>query len=144
MVKDLFVNDLIEWIVYDNAHVVERIIWIDEGYIIAFVIDINAKKGLPEPKKISDILEAISEGVAFKQQQDPWARIIRDENLTDREKEYRDKAWEIISSLVIEEPSIYYRNFRGLLVKKIVENYNEERDKNKLVEKTVYGYLRRF
>ncbi|WP_414756288.1 DNA-binding protein [Anabaena sp. CCY 9910] len=144
MVKDLFVNDLIEWIVYQNTHIVERIIWIDEGYIIAFVIDINAKKGLPEPKKISDILEAISEGVAFKQQQDPWARIIRDENLTDKEKEYRDKAWEIISSLIIEEPSIYYRNFRGSMVREAVEKYNEERDKDKLVEKTVYGYLRRF
>ncbi|MBC1258918.1 DNA-binding protein, partial [Trichormus variabilis V5] len=94
--------------VYQNTHIVERIIWIDEGYIIAFVIDINAKKGLPEPRKISDILEAITEGIAFKQQQDPWARIIRDENLTDKEKEYRDKAWEIISSLIIEEPSIYY------------------------------------
>ncbi len=66
MVKNLFVNDLIEWTLDTNAHVVERIIWIDEGYIIAFVININAKKGLPEPKKISEILEAISEGIAFK------------------------------------------------------------------------------
>ncbi|NEU78997.1 DDE-type integrase/transposase/recombinase [Nostoc sp. UIC 10630] len=144
MVKGLFVNDLIEWTLDLNVHIVERIIWIDEGYIIAFVIDINAKKGLPEPKKISEILEAISEGIAFKQQQDPWARIVRDENLTDREKEYRNKAWKIISSLVTEEPSIYYRNFRGSLVKKVVEKHNLERNKDKLVEKTVYGYLRRF
>ncbi|MBC1257965.1 DDE-type integrase/transposase/recombinase, partial [Trichormus variabilis] len=40
--------------------------------------------------------------------------------------------------------SIYYRNFRGSMVKEAVEKYNEERDKDKLVEKTVYGYLRRF
>ncbi|MEP0840019.1 hypothetical protein [Coleofasciculus sp. FACHB-64] len=98
MLKNLFINDLIEWKADDNNHLIERIIWIDEGYVIAFVIDINAKKGLPEPKKISEILEAISEGIALKHQQDPWLRIVRDENLTDREKEYRDKAWEIIST----------------------------------------------
>ena len=97
-----------------------------------------------EPKRVSEILEAISEGIAFKQKQDPWARIIRDENLTDREKQYRDKAWKIISSLVVQEPSIYYRNIRGSLIKQVVEKYNEGRNDNKLVERTVYGYLRKF
>src|SRR4051812_32017030 len=100
MHEDLFINDLIEWESDGNSQLIERIIWIDEGYIIAFVLDINCKKGLPEPKKVFEILEAMSEGLAFKQKQDPWARIIREENLTDRDKEYRDKAWEIISSLV--------------------------------------------
>lgn len=144
MHEDLFINDLIEWESDGNSQLIERIIWLDEGYIIAFVIDVNSKKGLPKPKKVSEILEALSEGVAFKQKQDPWARIVREENLTEREKEYRDKAWEIILSLVANEPSIYYRNMRGSLVKKVVEKYNEGREEDKLVEKTVYGYMRRF
>jgi hypothetical protein len=140
----LFVNDLIEWKLENNSLLLERILWIDEGYVIAFVLDINAAKGLPTTKNVSEILEAISEGLALKQPQDPWLRIIKEENLTDREKEYRDKAWEIIFPLVTQEPSIYYRNFRGVLVKQVVEKYNEVREKDKLVEKTVYGYLRKF
>ncbi|AVH67419.1 DDE-type integrase/transposase/recombinase [Nostoc sp. 'Peltigera membranacea cyanobiont' N6] len=144
MHEDLFINDLIEWESDGNSQLIERIIWIDEGYVIAFVLDINSKKGLPEPKKVSEILEAMSEGLAFKQKQDPWARIIREENLTDRDKEYRDKAWEIISSLVVQEPSIYYRNIRGSLVRQVIKSYNEGREKDKLVERTVYGYMRRF
>ena len=144
MDEDLFVNELVNWRTDENSQLIERILWIDEGYVITFVLDINAKKGLPEPKRVSEILEAISEGIAFKQKQDPWARIIRDENLTDREKQYRDKAWKIISSLVVQEPSIYYRNIRGSLIKQVVEKYNEGRNDNKLVERTVYGYLRKF
>lgn len=84
--NNLFVNELIEWQSGSESQLIERVLWIDEGYIIAFVFDINAKKGFSEPKKVSSILEAISEGLAFKQQQDYWARIVRDENLTDREK----------------------------------------------------------
>lgn len=140
----LFVNDIIEWKADSDSRLIERILWIDEGYVIAFVLDINANKGLPELKKVSEILESISEGVAFKQEQDPWSRIIQDENLTDREKEYRDRAWEIISSLVAQEPSIYYRHFRGSLVQQVIEKHNEGREENKLVERTIYGYLRRF
>ncbi|OYE05063.1 DDE-type integrase/transposase/recombinase [Nostoc sp. 'Peltigera membranacea cyanobiont' 232] len=144
MHENLFINDLIEWESDGNTQLIERIIWIDEGYIIAFVLDVNSKKGLPEPKKVSEILEAMSEGLAFKHKQDPWARIIREENLTDRDKEYRDKAWKIISSLVVQEPSIYYRNIRGSLVRQVIKSYNEGREKDKLVERTVYGYMRRF
>ncbi|MBG1266645.1 DDE-type integrase/transposase/recombinase [Nostoc sp. WHI] len=144
MNEDLFVNDLIQWQLNENNCLIERILWIDEGYIIAFVLNINSQKGLPEPKKVSEILEAMSEGLAFKQKQDPWARIVRDDNLTDREKEYRDKAWEIISSLIVQEPSIYYRNTRGSLVKQVIKKYNEGKEQDKLVEKTIYGYMRRF
>lgn len=140
----LFTNDLIEWRNSSNNLLIERILWIDEGYTIAFVFDINAKSGFPEPRRVSEILESLSEGLASKLLVDPWARIIRDDDLTDREKERRDKAWGIISSLVAQEPSIYDRNFRGSSVKQVIENYNFGRTEDKLIEKTVYGYLRRF
>jgi hypothetical protein len=142
--NELFVNEIIKWQDNSERPLIERVLWIDEGYIIAFVFDLNAKKGFPQPKKVSEILEAISAGLAIKKIQDPWARIVRDESLTAREKEIRDKAWEIISSIAVQEPSIYYRHERGSLVKKVVEEYNAGREEEKLVEKTVYGYLRRY
>jgi len=87
--NELFVNELIEWQDNSESLLIERVLWIDEGYIIAFVFDLNAKKGFPQPKKVSELLEAISAGLAIKKIQDPWARIVRDESLTTREKEVR-------------------------------------------------------
>lgn len=140
----LFTNDLIEWKNSLDNPLIERVLWIDEGYVLAFVFDINAKLGFPQPRRVSEILEALSEGFVTKLLNDPWARIVSDEDLTDREKTHRVKAWGIISSLVAQEPSIYYRDFRGSAVKQVVENYNIGRNEEKLVEKTVYKYLRRF
>ncbi|MBD2441547.1 Mu transposase C-terminal domain-containing protein [Nostoc sp. FACHB-110] len=144
MIHDLFVNDLIEWIDESGNNFIERVLWIDEGYIIAFVYDINAKTGFPEAKKVSEIREAISDGHALKLKLDPWARIVRDEDLSPKEKELRDRAWQIISFIVTQEPSIYYRNYRGTLVQQVIEKYNAGRTESELVPITVYKYLRRF
>jgi len=142
--EDLFVNDLIEWIDESGEKVTERIIWIDSNYSLAFVFNIQAKKGFPELKKVSEIKEAMITGDALKLKNDPWARIVKDDWLTKTEKDYREKAWKIIASLVEQEPSIYYRSQRGSLIKQVVEEYNVGRRENKLIEKTVYKYLRRF
>lgn len=144
MNNNLFVNDLIEWIDSDPPNLIERVLWIDSGYNIAFVFDINAKKGFPEAKKVSEIRVAIHTEQALKLKQDPWARHLSDEDLTKIQKDYRENAWSLISSLVEKEPDIYYRSSRGSLIKQVVEQYNQGRSENKLVEKTVYEYLRRF
>ena len=140
----LFVNDLIEWVDESGNSFVERILWIDEGYVIVFTIDINVKTGFPVSKRVSDIQEAINEGRALKLKTDPWARIVRDEDLSHKEKEIRDKYWDIISSIVIQEPSIYYRDKRGLLIKQVIEQYNNNRSEGKLIERTVYKLIRRY
>ncbi|MBD2359780.1 DDE-type integrase/transposase/recombinase [Anabaena minutissima FACHB-250] len=144
MINDLFVNDLIKWIDESGNNFIERVLWIDEGYVIAFVYDINAKTGFPKPKKVSEIIEAISDGCALKLKSDPWARIVRDEDLSEKEKELRDRAWQIISFIVTQEPSIYSRNYRGALVQQVIEKYNAGRTEGELVPITVYKYLRRF
>lgn len=146
MDDQLFVNEIIVWPTQslNEIELTERVLWIDEGYAIAFVFNINADKGFPEIRNISDILEAFSNGTAYKQEYDPWARIIKDENLTERILQIRDKRWHTIKFIVEKEPEIYYRHLRGTLVKKLVENYNIGRNKNRITEKTVYGYLRKF
>ncbi|MEH2218724.1 MAG: DNA-binding protein [Nostoc sp.] len=144
MEENLYVNDLIEWELDSGNKVLERILWIDEDYTIAFLIDVNTNKGLPKLKKVSEIVEEISNRLAFKQRVDPWARVIREEDLRDTEKVIRDKAWNIISELVLEEPLIYERKARGSLVQDAIGKYNAREDNNKLIPKTVYGYLRKF
>lgn len=135
----LFKGEVIRW--NRESPIIERVVWTDD--VLAFTIDINAKTGFPQPRLVSDILDALATGVA-EQVSDPWARVIRDEDLGEQERKVRDKAWQIVSALAFEEPDIYYRQTRGPLVKRFVENYNSGKTESKLDIKTVYGYLRRF
>ena len=144
MKGNLYVNDLIEWIDESGSSFVERITWIDDDYTIAFTIDINISTGFPNPKKVTDLLEAINEGSILKIKTDPWARIVREEDLSQKEKEIRDKYWDLISPIVIQEPSIYYRDKRGSIIKQAVEQYNNGRSAGKLVEKTLYKLIRKY
>ncbi|MGK7930874.1 MAG: hypothetical protein AB4041_05505 [Microcystaceae cyanobacterium] len=138
------IHELIGWLNADQNMIIERVLWIDEQYSFAFLYDIEAKKGFPREIAMADLLEAIEDERAIKISQDPWIRSSHDENLTDKQKEIRDKAWEIIRPLAKAEPAIYLRQERGKLIKKTIESYNEGKTQDKLVERTVYGYLRRY
>ncbi|MEH2336419.1 hypothetical protein [Nostoc sp.] len=144
MTQDLFVNDLIEWHHESDSNLIERIIWIDEDYTQAFVVDINSSKGFPKIRTVSSIKEAITDGHALKLKSDPWSTIIREENISEKDKEIREQAWEIISFLVAQEPSIYYRHLRGQLIQDVIDQYNKDKNKDKLREKRIYYYLRKF
>lgn len=139
MLDNLYVNDLIEWLDESGASTVERIVWLDENYILAFLFDINTSKGVPYPKRISEIEEAIAEGYALKLKSDPWLKILTEDNLSEKEIEIRDRAWEVIADLVRQEPDIYDRTVRGSLVNEVITKSQE-----KIIKKTIYGYLRKY
>ncbi len=139
MVNSLYVNDLIEWLDESGETTVERIVWIDENYIIAFLFDINTNKGLPYPKRISEIEEAIAEEYAWKLKSDPWLKIVTEDQLSDKEIEIRNRAWKVISNLVQQEPNIYDRALRGSLVNEAIASSEE-----KITKKTIYSYLRKY
>ncbi|MGK7960598.1 DNA-binding protein, partial [Crocosphaera sp.] len=145
MNSEIFVNDLIQWNSNkgDNS-LIERIVWIDKEYKIAFLFNINATKGFPRSCPVKDIKEALKCQEVSKLELDPWIRIIQEENLSEKEKLLRDNAWKIISSLVIQEPDIYYRHLRGKLVKQVIADYENKYKGKKLAEKVVYKHLRRF
>lgn len=133
------VNDLIEGEDELGNTSIERILWIDEHQSLAFVMDIFALNGFPQLKKLTDIFEGITAGYLSWSQHDPWASIVQEEHLSQKDKEIRDKAWAIILSLISgsQEPSIYQRNIRGSLVSRAATEHS-------VTEKTVYKYLRRY
>ena len=135
----LYVNDLIEWVNDKGKSKVERIVWIDENYIVAFVFDINANKGVPYAKKTSEIEEAIFEGLALKLRADPWLRMVTEDNLSEKEIEIRDKIWGIIAEIVEQEPEVYDRKMRGSLVNEAISKSTD-----KIAKKTIYSYLRKY
>ncbi len=143
-----FVNSLVEWISENGNNRIDRILWIDEGYEVAFLIDIHKEESLPRQVFINEIEESIESSTAIIIKKDPWALIVPEEKLSSKDKVLRDAAWRIISSIVTQEPAIYERNQRGSLVIKLIENDNTIRSlneiKSKLTKKAVYKYLKRY
>jgi len=131
------VNELIEWKQDDVNKMIDRILWIDEGYVICYTIDINDGKTLPVAKRISDLKEAIDNGAAYKLDKDPWVRVINEDNIRLKDKEYREKGWNTISSIVYMEPDIFIRALRGPIIQKIVIE-------KQVTAVTVYKYLRKY
>ena len=152
----VYVNDLIQWIGQGERRLTERVLWIDQDYTIAITIDIFAKTGFPISRRVVDIIDAISDGQLEKIKLDPFAHkvLVKDENLSEVEKTIREKAWNIISSLACleNEPAIYHKNSRGLMIKEVVNHLNvgkykgsrQEKNNERVTEKTIYTYLRRY
>ncbi|MFL0270163.1 Mu transposase C-terminal domain-containing protein [Candidatus Clostridium radicumherbarum] len=130
----LIVNTLIKWA--DNNQVIERVLWLNNNDDLTFVIDINANN-LPFQRKVSDLELYLKNGEIEIENEDPTIRVISEDSLTILNIEKRDKAWEIITSLVANEPYIYISNKRSSMVKEISMKY-------KISEKTILNYLKRY
>ncbi len=139
MKEILNVNELITWNPgMENEHT-DRILWIEAGGFLVYVIDAFSKQGLPVTKRISDVLNAIETGDAIKRQDDPLIRVLSEDSIKESDKQKRDKAWSLISDIVKyeNEPDIYDRDKRGPWVAEAVVKHG-------VTYSTVYKYLRRF
>ena len=130
------VNTLIKWVQNDGKESIERILWLDRQQNLVYVINIHLNES-PFPRSISDIEEGIGQGIAFTLGNDPFVKVVDEEELSEKSREIRDKAWEVIKELVTLEPAIFDKKERRELVLKVSSIYN-------LHEKTVSNYLKRF
>lgn len=139
MSSSLFINDLLQYKDKSGNTVCERVLWLDSNNTIAFTIEIFSQVSFPQLKRVSDIEEGLVSGRLVKTAEDPWAKVIRDSELTDKDRQVRDKAWGIIAAIVNPdtEPSIYYRHLRGLVVLQAIQQFG-------VTKTTVYRYLRRY
>lgn len=131
----LAVNTLIKWR-NDEETSIERILWLDCQSDLAFVIDVEANK-FPFAVTISEIEEGINEGVAVVLRDDPYLRVVDENDLSEKERQVRDRAWELISGIVTLEPHIYYKRERSKYIKVIAE-------KSGVCVKTIGNYLKRY
>ena len=130
----LAVNELIKDIESERVY---RLLWIDEGNVIAYVIDINDEKGLPFLLSIKEISQGFIDNTFIKLENVNVDIEILNIELTDKLLMHRDKAWSVIKDLVHDEPAIYKEKERGQYIKKLVDD--------KICTKmTAYKYLRRY
>ena len=130
------VNTLIKWVQDNGKESVERVLWLDRQQNLAYVINIYLNES-PFPRSISDIEDGIMHGIAGILERDPFVKVVDEEELSEKSKEIRDKAWEVIKELVVLEPVIFYKKERRKLVLKASAIYN-------LHAKTISNYLKRF
>ncbi|WP_342545401.1 Mu transposase C-terminal domain-containing protein [Lysinibacillus sp. FSL K6-4013] len=135
----LTVNTLIGYTGDSLKDSVERILWVSSDYTVAVLIDVYADKGVPIFKNIKDIEVDIDTGKAIIVKEDPFQYFRIEDEISEKEKKVREKAWSIIGAIAEKEnePEIFYSKRRGELVSKASENFD-------VSIKTVYKYLRRY
>ncbi len=86
---------------------VYRLLWIDEGNVIIYLIDVYDEKAMPFVDTISNIHEGFANGQYIKLSTNELFPIVNHEGLKEKDKLIRDKAWRIIQDLVSKEPNIF-------------------------------------
>lgn len=132
----IVVNNLISYKIENNEGLIERVLWFDDVKDIGFFIDINSNN-YPYSKTISEIEEAIHSGNAEVLLEDPFIRVINEENIPKKHIDAREKAWEMIKDIIALEPHIYDSSERRKYLLKICKEYNTH-------ENTVVRYLKRY
>ncbi|MEL5899707.1 DNA-binding protein, partial [Clostridium sporogenes] len=102
------VNSLIEWKNDGEDSSSERILWLDDE--IAYVIDVKKNK-IPYIRRLKDIEDALAEDRAEIKEEDKLIVVSREEDIPEKHKEIRDKAWEVIQDIIDKEPDIYQSAF---------------------------------
>nr|WP_259548615.1 transposase family protein [Heyndrickxia oleronia] len=112
------INDIISIEEVGGKKRLERIIWIDDGNIICYTIDMEKESTLPIKRKISDLQQMHDEQLLSFVDNDPYGFIYQDEDqLSEKSKELRDERWECIEDMVLLEPYIYEADKRGSLIR---------------------------
>ncbi|MET3698388.1 Mu transposase-like protein [Bacillus oleivorans] len=114
----LSVNELI---VDLDAEKTYRILWIDSGYVIAYIIDINLEKAVPFIIKIKDVQEKIKNGEYIVQIDKGF---FFNRTPTKKDINHRDRTWLYIKELVNAKPSIFDAKKRKILIMEAMTKHN--------------------
>lgn len=127
-------NDILRIQEADGKNRLERILWVDEGSIICYTINIQSR-AYPIKRKISDLQQLYNEGLLSFENSEPFSFIYQsEEQLSEKNKKIREARWEYIEPLILKEPDIYDSHLRGKLIQQLMS----ETKKNKV---STYKYL---
>ncbi len=131
-------NMVIEWNSLDtDTKYLERILWVSPSSDFVFSINLDDDKAFPVVKTYVEYKAGFESGICKSVN---WVNEnfpITDESIAKEHADIRDKAWEAIYPIVLEEPDCFDSRLRGVLVRTTVE-------KTALHKSTVYRYLRRY
>lgn len=108
----------------------ERVLWIDRNkdeIVVYPLIDLNdaisksEDKSLPQVKKLSDVQNDLLTGLAFIRPVDHFERRIDyNDSRVNKYITKRDRLWEIVGKYLKDEPDIYDKKLRGVMITEIM------------------------
>lgn len=130
-------GEIINSIIKDKQDNVYRIIDIDYNNDIIVIINTN-ENSMPKVRNLNEVLLDINSGEVELIIDDTYNTIINEEQLSDNDRKYRDKAYSIVSSM-LNDSSFTLGNSKQLsrYIKYTAEEYS-------ISEKTVKRYLIRY
>lgn len=126
-------NDLL--VRNDGEQEILRVVWIDAENEYCYLKNVY-NSALPKPFLINDVLDQLKAKELRKTDQDPFLKMVGEDELTEKEKKKRDQAFEIIDD-VYHTPKIFMKNLRRKLIRQTSERF-------KVSEKTVLNHLIRY
>lgn len=130
---DFVINKLIKWN-KENFIKIVRILWVENGWI--YLIDINSNN-MPYLRSVAEIEIEIANGNAEFYKEDPYCAVFNEEDIPQRHKEIRNKAWEAIKDLVEDMPQIFQSLYRRRSIREAAKKYS-------ISETSIVGYIKRF
>lgn len=114
-----------------------RILWIDAGQAIAYIIALNARSAHPEMVLVRALVEDVLARRASLLLIDPYAARPPAPSLPEKHLQVRARGWDVVSALASVEPDIYQPRQRG----RMVQHYSAQHG---VSHPTIYRYLRRY
>lgn len=119
----IVVNTIIERLNINlDTEEILRVLWIDEVGKYAAVININDHRNITYPFLLEyiDLREEVEEGKSRLMEFEPDLRLLSPDNeYLEKYKSKRDAKWELIKSIVTQEPEIYIPEKRGKLIQEV-------------------------
>jgi len=126
----LSINDTLRRDAEDKSY---HVLWLDYSSNLAYVIA-EGKSEFPQLCRISEMEEQLQSGVlTLEMESQPI--LLPESEIPERDKSFRDAAWNVIASIATNEPTVYASAPRGKMVR-------EAAKKAGLSTKTVLKYLR--
>lgn len=131
----LLPNDLLQYGAPRDC--TERVLWIDAQRQYAYLFDVTCGSAEVRKAPLPALHEDIEAGRARRLQSDPYLVVVREEQLPAKHLALRDRAWQIIAALTLEQPAVYEPRKRGQLIARYTAAYG-------VSHPTIYRYLRRY
>jgi hypothetical protein len=117
---------------------IERVLWFDEASNIVVVIDIFNDEW-PQFIEFIELIKLIEIGDIEVLEKDPIKRVVKEEDISEKDRTIREKAWNIVYILIerIPEPIIFYIHERTKVVNALTKEFKVSRN-------SINNYLKRY
>jgi hypothetical protein len=135
---ELYINTIFDWFISEEPETY-RVLWVNPSMTQIAIIRLWIERLETPVLTISDFKQALDNYKIRLLERDPFAfYCLPDDRLSEKAREQRDAAYELIKPLVIDSvPDIFDPHKRSALIQEVVRNSQKSKQ-------TIYTYIRLF